>query len=33
MVVPFIIPLICYIVVGLYGFGLTIHREEKGLLS
>ena len=33
MVVPFIIPLLCYIVVGLYGFGLTIHREEKGLLS
>jgi FHS family L-fucose permease-like MFS transporter len=33
MIVPFIIPLLCYIVVGLYGFGLTIHREEKGLLD
>ena len=33
MVVPFIIPLLCYIVVGLYGFGLYIHREEKGLLE
>jgi FHS family L-fucose permease-like MFS transporter len=29
MVVPFIIPLLCYIVVGLYGFGLSVHREEK----
>ena len=28
MVVPFIIPLLCYITVGLYGFGLTVHREE-----
>lgn len=33
MIVPFIIPLLCYIVVGLYGFGITIHREEKGLLD
>ena len=28
MVVPFIIPLLCYITVALYGFGLTVHREE-----
>ncbi|MBR1410396.1 MAG: sugar MFS transporter [Prevotella sp.] len=28
MVVPFIIPLLCYIVVGLYGFGLSAHRAE-----
>lgn len=33
MVVPFIIPLLCYIVVALYGFGLSVHREEKGLLD
>ena len=31
--VPFIIPLLCYIVVALYGFGLSVHREEKGLLD
>ena len=29
MVVPFIIPLLCFITVGLYGFGLTVHRLEK----
>ena len=29
MVVPFIIPLLCYIVVALYGFGLTVHHAEK----
>ena len=31
IIVPFIIPLLCYITVGLYGFGLTVHREEKYL--
>ena len=28
MVIPFIIPLLCYVIVGLYGFGLTVHRNE-----
>ena len=28
MVVPFIIPLLCYMVVGLYAFGLLVHNEE-----
>lgn len=29
MVVPFIIPLLGYIIVGLYGFGLVVHRDER----
>ena len=35
MVIPFIIPLLCYVIVGLYGFGLTVHRNEikKGQLA
>lgn len=28
LVIPFVIPLLCYIVVALYGFGLVVHREE-----
>ena len=28
MVIPFIIPLVCYVIVGLYGFGLTVNRNE-----
>ena len=27
LVIPFIIPLICYVVVGLYGFGLVVPRK------
>ena len=35
MVIPFIIPLVCYVIVGLYGFGLTVNRNEikKGQLT
>jgi FHS family L-fucose permease-like MFS transporter len=29
MVVPFIIPLMCYVIVGLYGFGLMVSRARK----
>ena len=29
MVVPFIIPLMCYVVVALYGFGLAVTRARK----
>ena len=29
MVVPFIIPLLCYVIVGLYGFGLLTRRREE----
>lgn len=28
LVIPFVIPLLCYVVVALYGFGLLVHREE-----
>ena len=27
LVIPFIIPLICYVVVGLYGFGLVVPKK------
>ncbi len=27
LVIPFIIPLICYVVVGLYGFGLIVPKK------
>ena len=33
MVVPFIIPLLCYVIVGLYGFGLMIRRREEKALK
>ena len=33
MVIPFIIPLLGYILVTLYGFGLVIHREESSTIS
>ena len=29
MVVPFIIPLLCYVIVALYGFGLVVSRARK----
>jgi membrane associated rhomboid family serine protease len=29
LVIPFIIPLVGYILVGLYGFGLVVHYREK----
>ena len=29
MIVPFIIPLLCYVIVGLYGFGLMVARARK----
>ena len=29
MVVPFIIPLLCYVIVGLYGFGLMVSQARK----
>jgi FHS family L-fucose permease-like MFS transporter len=29
LVIPFIIPLLGYILVGLFGFGLVVHRREK----
>ncbi len=29
MVVPFIIPLMCYVIVGLYGFGLMVSQARK----
>lgn len=30
LVIPFIIPLLGYILVGLFGFGLVVHRREHG---
>ena len=30
LVVPFIIPLLGYILVSLFGFGLMVHREDAG---
>ena len=30
LVIPFIIPLLGYILVGLFGFGLVVHRRENG---
>ena len=29
LVIPFIIPLVCYVIVGLFGFGLVVHRDEN----
>ena len=28
LVIPFVIPLLCYVLVALYGFGLSVNREE-----
>ena len=28
LVIPFVIPLLCYVMVALYGFGLWVNRKE-----